>query len=146
MHLSTKACATSSFVTRSVGRNLFQAAAALDRASASRRWLHPEDVSGGASVTVAMVLTVTPSHPIRCSQRILRLVKSRTLSVPTVAPAHIEVCWSALQRVQAINNRVRRTISGLLATAILAVAISFVRPLANKPSSTCLHITVCCPP
>ena len=139
MHLSTKACATSSFVTRSVGRNLFQAAAALDRASASRRWLHPEDVSGDASATVAMVLAETQAIPVGVlsefsgwSNHACCACQLSRPRISSIAAARCNVCKSLITVCIAL-------ISELLATAILAVKYSFSRASANKLFANCLR-------
>src|SRR6478735_12485333 len=99
-----------------------EAAAALDRASPSPRWLHPEDVSGGAPATVAMVLAETQAIPsgvlsefsgwsnhARCACQLSRPRISR------FAAARCYMCKPLITVCKAL-------ISELLSTTILAPA------------------------
>ena len=124
-----------------------EAAAALDGASSSPRRLHPEDVSGGASATVAMVLAETQAIPsgvlsefsgwsnhARCACQLSRPC------ISSIAAARCNVCKPLITVCKAL-------ISELLATAILAVEIQFLAAIRQINYSPRVFTTaVCCLP
>ena len=122
---------TRSSATTSYWMSNDEAAAALDGASSSPRWLHPEDVSGGASATVAMVLAETQAIPSGVlsefsgwSNHACCACQLSRPRISSIAAARCNVCKPLITVCIAL-------ISELLATAILAVEIQFLAAISK---------------